>query len=127
MNEINTYSDLLKEKEKLETALALQKEIIHNDFEALKEEYRPIIDFASRVGKITSADKSNPLIAAGVNLASEFLIGNMLFSRSNKVARVTMPFIAKKAVTYLLSKGLNIFSKFRKNGSSAISTDKSKT
>jgi len=119
MNEIITYNDLLKEKERLETALALQKEIIHQDFVELKEEYRSVIDLVSKVGKIASADKSNPLIAAGVNLASDIFLGNMLFARSNSAVKYTVPFIAKKAVTYLLGKGVDIFSKFRKNGSTA--------
>jgi hypothetical protein len=115
MNDITTFHDLLMEKEKLETALAAQKQLIHQDFLELKDEFRPAIDLLSKVSKITDRDRSNPLIAIAVTLASEIFLKNMLFSKSGKVVQFTIPFIAKKAVTYLLSNGIgNFFSLFRK-------------
>jgi hypothetical protein len=68
------------------------------------------------VSKITNRDRSNPLIGMGVNVASEIFLKNMLFSQSGKVVQFTVPFIAKKAVTYLLTHGMGtFFSLFRKN------------
>ena len=112
MNEIRTYSDLLQEKERLEASLAIHKKLIHQDFIDLKEEYRPALNLLSSVSKITNRSRTNPLLAIGVNLAGEILLKNMLLSKSHKVVQFTVPFIAKKAVNYILSKGLvNLFSK----------------
>ncbi|HTJ50934.1 MAG TPA: hypothetical protein VL443_15835 [Cyclobacteriaceae bacterium] len=114
MNEIRTYNDLLKEKERLETALAIQKKLIHQDFIELKEEYRPALNLLSTVSRITNKSKTNPLVAIGINLAGEIFLKNMLLAKSNKIVQFTVPYIAKKAVNYILTKGLvNLFSKMQ--------------
>lgn len=112
MNEIRTYNDLLQEKERLETSLAIQKKLVHQDFIDLKEEYRPALNLLSSVSRITNRSRTNPLLAVGVNVAGEIFLKNMLLSKSHKIIQFTVPFIAKKAVNYILTKGLvGLFSK----------------
>lgn len=112
MNEIRTYNDLLQEKERLETALAIQKKLIHQDFIELKEEYKPALNLLSGVSRITNRSRTNPLVAIGINLAGEIFLKNMLLAKSNRIVQFTVPYIAKKAVNYILTKGLvNLFLK----------------
>src|SRR4051812_27826343 len=111
MNEIRTYNDLLQEKKRLKASLAIHKELIHQDLIDLKEKFQPALNLFSRVKRITKRNKTHPLLALGVNVAGEIFL-RKLFSKSHKIVRLTVPFIAKKAVNSVLMKGVvNLLSK----------------
>ena len=58
MNKIRTYQDLLEEKQQLEAELLSMRELIRKDVAELKEEWRPVTNLLSGLGKITSKGDS---------------------------------------------------------------------
>jgi hypothetical protein len=124
MSDIRTYSDLQEEKVRLEAVLRIQKGIIHQDLIELREEFRPVLNVLSIVGKITNRNGSNPLIAMGVNLVGEVFLKNMVLSRSTNLIRLVAPFLAKKVSAYfqkndrstIFQKLAGIWKKARSNG-----------
>lgn len=104
MSDIRTYNDLLQEKKRLEAALVIQKGVIREDLIELREEFRPVLNVLSIVGKLTNRNRSNPLIALGINLVGEVFLKNMAVSSSSKIMRLVGPFVAKKVSTYFVNK-----------------------
>jgi hypothetical protein len=100
MSNIRTYNDLVEEKKRLESVLALQKDILHQDFIALKEEFRPALNVLSIVGKVTKLSSTNPLISMAVNMVGGLFLENMVLSGSSKITRLVVPFLAKKVSTF---------------------------
>lgn len=123
MSNIKNYQDLLEEKKHLEELLQIQKSNIHTHLAELKEEYKPAINLLSSLNRITSRDRSNPLINVGINLAGEFLQKNIPLVSSNRIVQFSVPFIAKKALTFALSKGISHFLKLRERWKARVSVN----
>lgn len=110
MSKIRTYQDLLEEKKHLEDELGNKRELIRKDVADLKEEWRPITDLLSSLGKITTKGKTNPLLAIGIDIIGEVLAKNILLTRSGWITRLVVPFLAKNFSTHILNKdGTSIF------------------
>ena len=110
MSKIRTYQDLLEEKKHLEDELGNKRELIRKDVADLKEEWRPITDLLSSLGKITTKGKTNPLLAIGIDIIGEVLVKNILLTRSGWITRLVVPFLAKNFSTHILNKdGTSIF------------------
>ena len=110
MSKIRTYQDLLEEKKHLEDELVNKRELIRKDVADLKEEWRPITDLLSSLGKITTKGKTNPLLAIGIDIIGEVLVKNILLTRSGWITRLVVPFLAKNFSTHILNKdGTSIF------------------
>jgi hypothetical protein len=103
MRTIETYNDLLAEKEELTALLSIQKEFIRRDVKNLREELKPVSEVVGVIGKITTKDKSNPALAFGVDLAGDLLIKNTLLRRGGWLTRMIVPFVFKNLSTHLLS------------------------
>lgn len=110
MSKIRTYQDLLEEKKHLEIELVNKRELIRKDIADLKEEWRPVKDLLSGLGKITTRGKTNPLLAIGIDIIGEVLVKNILLMRSGWITRLVVPFLAKNFSTHILNKdGTSIF------------------
>ena len=110
MSKIRTYQDLLEEKKHLEVELVNKRELIRKDIADLKEEWRPVKDLLSGLGKITTRGKTNPLLAIGIDIIGEVLVKNILLMRSGWITRLVVPFLAKNFSTHILNKdGTSIF------------------
>jgi hypothetical protein len=112
MSSIRTYNDLLEEKKRLEASLVVQNGIIRRDFIELREEIRPALDLLSIIGRMINRDRSNPVIAMGVNLVAGVLLRNAVLSGSSKITRLIVPFLANKVSTLFRNKnGGTVFQK----------------
>jgi len=110
MSKIRTYQDLLEEKKHLEVELVNKRELIRKDVADLKEEWRPVTDLLSGLGKMTTKGKTNPLLAIGIDIIGEVLVKNILLMRSGWITRLVVPFLAKNFSTHILNKdGMSIF------------------
>jgi len=119
MNRIQTYDDLLVEKDLLERQLVIQKEIIQQDIVALKEELRPAAQLVKFIGKITARDRSNSLLNLGVDVAGDVLLKNFVLAKSGWITKLILPYFVKNLGTNVLGKnggGLigTLLSKFAK-------------
>lgn len=92
---IQTYDDLVAEKQRLKTLLAAQKELIHQDVQEIKAELEPIRNAISVAGKLFSRDTSNPLVNLGLNRAIDFVMKRVLLSKTGWFAKLAVPFIMK--------------------------------
>ncbi|NOT76021.1 MAG: hypothetical protein HOP08_13935 [Cyclobacteriaceae bacterium] len=105
MSKIQTYEDLVAERESLEKTLAIQKEIIRADVVELKKELRPAKDLLTFLAKITTKDKSNSLVSLGVDLVGDVLIKNLVLAKAGWITRLIVPFLMKNYGTNFLTKG----------------------
>src|SRR6267143_1116129 len=116
MSDIRKYNDLQKEKKRLEALLCIQKGILRQDLIELREEFGPVLNVLSIVGRITNRNGSNPLIAMGVNLVGEVFLKNRVLSRSTNLIRLVVPFLAKKVSTYFQKTRLPFFKNWPEYG-----------
>ncbi len=112
MNKIETYADLLVEKDRLEALLSIQKDTIKMDMIQLKNDFQPTMDLLMFLSKITIKGKGNSLIATGVDMVSDFLLKNVLLAKSGWVVRLVVPYLAKNYSNHELAKnGGGLFAK----------------
>jgi hypothetical protein len=101
---INTYDDLVRERERLKDLLKVQRTQIQRDFNDLKDEFKPVIHVSSTLGKLLSReDGKDPVVAAGTNIGID-LLTTTLFSKSNFLLRLILPAILKNLSSHYLPK-----------------------
>jgi hypothetical protein len=103
-NKPTNYKELLEEKERLETALAICRDQIRKDVVTLNEEVRPIKDVLTGIGKFTVKGKTNPLIGIGLDLAADVLLQKVLLGRTSWIMKLAVPFLLQKYRVYALNK-----------------------
>jgi hypothetical protein len=97
---------LLAEKERLETLIVNQKNIIRHDIDELKAEFKkeikPALDTATFVRRFVIPQKRNQVfLRLGTNVAIDVLFSTF-FPRSNILIRTFAPKMIKKYISYLL-------------------------
>jgi hypothetical protein len=106
---IKTYADLCEERDRVKSLLIVQRQKIRDDWEELKEEFLPVKNAFGVVGKMTHADKSNPLINAGLKVASDLFLKNFVLAKAGWVTKLAVPFVVKNYSSHLFAeKGGNI-------------------
>lgn len=109
---IQTYDDLLEEKRRLETLLAVQKEEIDVNWQEVKSSLNPINNAASFLGKITRSDKSNPLLTVGVGYIGDLILRKVF--KAGWIVRLVVPFVVKNYSSHMFSgKGGGIANKIK--------------
>lgn len=119
---IRTYEDLEREEQLLEELLRSQKELIQIEVGLLKQQLKPAQMALQFVGKITTADKHNPLLTGGANTLIDTVLKNFVLARSGWITKMLVPFFVKNYSSHLIndnkdniiSKVVSIFS--NKNG-----------
>lgn len=109
MASIQTYVDFQAEKEKLETSLRFHRSLMRHDLAALREEFRPVTHALSFIGKLTTRNKSNPVVALSVDVAGDVLLKKIVLEKSGWLTRLIVPFVAKNYATHLLTRQSNKF------------------
>jgi len=119
---ISTYEELEREEQLLEELLRSQKELIQIEIGLLKQQLKPAQMALQFVGKITSADRHNPLLTQGANTVIDAVLKNVVLARSGWITKMLVPFFVKNYSSHLIhdnkdnfiSKVVSIFS--NKNG-----------
>jgi hypothetical protein len=122
--QIKTYDDLLNEKQRLEQLLKSQKEIIRQDIQEIKEEFKPVKHAFSFISKLGTKDKSNPLLTATTDTVINLLVKKLLLAKTGWVTRLIVPFILKNFSSHVVSENkgsimkkiFSIFGKRNQNG-----------
>ncbi len=99
MASTQTYMDFQAEKEKLETSLHFYRCLIRQDLAALREEFRPVTQALSFLGKLTTKNKSNPVIALGVDVAGDVLLKKIVLKKNDWLTKLIVPFVVKNYAT----------------------------
>jgi|GEM_PF-284059 len=121
---IRTYDDLLKEKARLTELLQAQKELVRADVEEIKLELQPVKNAISMIGRLTTRDKSNPLLTSATESIIDLVVRKMILSRSGWLTRIIVPFLMKNVSSHLVNKSqdaifsglFSLFSKKKKHG-----------
>jgi hypothetical protein len=101
---INSYEDLVREKARLEELLKIQRTQIQRDFRDLKDEFKPVINVSSTIGKMISReDGKDPVVTAGTNITID-IIAMKLLRNSNFFLKVIVPAILKNISSHFLPK-----------------------
>src|SRR5262245_48400587 len=100
---IRTYEDLEKEEEMLEELLRSQKELIQIEIGLLKQQLKPAQMALQLVGKLTTADKHNPLLTGGANTVIDLVLKNFVLAKSGWVTKMLVPFFVKNYSSHLIA------------------------
>lgn len=101
---IRSYNELLAEKQRMELLLAAQKELVRYDLQELKAELKPAINAFALLGKVTTADSSNPLINGISNTAIDLLVKKGLLGRAGWMTRMLVPIILKNYSSHFITR-----------------------
>src|SRR6476469_4528702 len=92
---IQTYEDLIEEKQRLETLLATKKLEISEDWVGVKQNLTPVTNIFSFLGKFTKRNKSNPLLSMGLDVAGDVFLKRMILRRADWITRLLLPMFIK--------------------------------
>jgi hypothetical protein len=101
---IKCYEDLLQERIRLESDLAIQGAQVRQDVALLREELKPVRTAIAFAGKFVSNDKNNPLLSIGVDMLGDLFFKNLLFARSGFLTKHIAPFLLKNLSAKFLSR-----------------------
>jgi hypothetical protein len=123
---INTYEELLAEKERLNALAKVQTAQIQDDLRGIKEEFRPLTNIASTIGSFFSRKAGGALGHIGVNLLVDGLIRRVFLAKSGWITRLVIPFFLKNVASHIVDKPEKLIRKikrlFSKNGKLAHDT-----
>ena len=109
---IKTYKDLCEERARVRNLLEVQRLQIKEDWQDLKNEFLPVKKAFGVVGKMTHADKSNPLINVGLSVASDLFLKNFVLGKAGLLTRLAVPFVVKNFSSHMIAeKGGNFIGK----------------
>ena len=97
---IHTYEDLVEERQRLETLLEAQKELIGYDFDEVKQK---MLNAAVGVGKIFTRDTGNLLLTSGSNKLIDLVVKKLLLSRAGRLTRLVVPFLLKNYSSHYIA------------------------
>lgn len=100
---ISTYKDLLEEKERLQTLLIHQKEVLRADVRGIKEEFEPVRAAVGMLKKFTKKDASNPLLNIATGRLINVVLKNLVLARAGWFARLAVPFLAKNISSHVIA------------------------
>jgi hypothetical protein len=109
---IKTYDDLCEERERVKSLLIVQKQRIRDDWDELKEEFLPVRNAFGVIGKMAKGDKSNPLMNAGLKVASDLILRNFVLAKAGWATKLAVPFVVRNFSSHMLAdKGKTFFSR----------------
>ncbi len=108
---IQSYSDLLEEKKRLKLLLEERKILVQAEFEVIKVKLKPVSTIIDTVEKMTTKDKSNPLINMGIDVGVNLLLKKLLLRNAGFIVKLIVPMLAKNYLSHEVEEKNNIFSK----------------
>lgn len=106
---IQTYEDLLAEKQRLKDLLKAQRELIRQDVREIKEELEPVRNAIGIAGKLFSRDGSNPLVSMGISRVIDLVMKKVLLSKAGWVTRLVVPFLMKNYSSHFVEENKGKF------------------
>lgn len=111
---------MLEEEERLKELLRVQELQLQVDIRGIKEELRPITNFAHTAKKFLTRKGGQALTTAGIKLLVDGLVKNFILKKSGWFMRFTVPFFLKNYASHLASEPGKLMDKikhlFGKNG-----------
>lgn len=102
-NKISTYKDLLEEKDRLQTSLNRQKDVLRADIRGIKEEFEPVRAALGVLKKFTRKDSSNPMLNIATGRIISLVLNKLVLGRAGWFAKLAVPFLAKNISTHVIA------------------------
>jgi hypothetical protein len=112
---IETYNDLIEEKARLELVLASKKSDIKQDWQGIKQNFKPVTNVLGFVGKMSKRKHLSPVMDMGVDIIGDVLFRKFLLRKADWVTRLILPVFIKNFSSNTLGHvaGGGIFSKLK--------------
>ena len=104
---IQTYQDLLDEKERLESLLKVHKATLKQDIEEIKNDLAPLRSAISFASKFLTKKDSNFFVEAGISTLVNVGIKKLLLARAGWVARLLVPYLMKNFSPHVVVENKN--------------------
>lgn len=79
----------------MEQLLTIQKEQISGNWIEMKKEFLPVNNIISFFSKLTTRDKTNPLVNMGIDVAGDLLLRKIILAKMGWATRLVVPFLLK--------------------------------
>jgi hypothetical protein len=100
---INTYKDILVEKQRLTLLLDAQKDLLRQDMDEIRKEFEPLRSAISVVSKITTRDPGNWFINSVLNKVIDFVTKRIILSRAGWLTKLIVPFFLKNYSSHYMA------------------------
>ena len=100
---IQSYKDLVEEKQRLEVLLVAQKEVLRNDVQELKTQLEPLKHAVEFIRKITTKDKTALLLTIGSDIVINSVVKRFILSRAGWFVRNVVPYFLKNYSSHFLA------------------------
>lgn len=101
--QINTYKELLEEKERLKLLLGAQKELVRHDINEIKLELAPIKKAISVVGKLASREDRYSVLTVAADTVIDLFVKRVLLSKAGFLTRIAVPFLMKNFSSHVIA------------------------
>lgn len=117
---ITSYQEMLEEEERLTQLLRFQQQQIQADVRGIKEELRPITNFAGTAKKFFVRKSGQAITTVGIKILVDGLVKNLILAKSGWITRTIIPFVLKNYASHWAQEPEKLVSKikhmFGKNG-----------
>src|SRR5258706_1536169 len=100
---IQTYQGLLEEKERLQSLLRTQKEVLRQDLEEIKKELAPLRSTVSFVSKLVTKIDTGFLVDAGISALVNVSLKKVILARAGWLTRVIVAQFVKNYSTHIVA------------------------
>lgn len=104
MSKISNYEELVAERVRIQQMLALQKAEINAEISELKDRLKPVTGLLSFFKRDKNPSIKSTAIQTGANIGIDVLLRNTLLGRAGWLARLIVPFMAKKISSRIIEK-----------------------
>ena len=99
---IRTYKELVAYQTELEQLLAVQKQVIRQDVENLKNELRPVTNAIGIASKFFIRNKVRSVFVKTVSSLIELVLKKKILSRASWPGRLLVPFFTRNILSHLM-------------------------
>jgi len=104
MNKINTYGELIQERERLQFQLEVHRQAVRMHVSDIQQKLNPLKNALQFFSNFTAPPATNPLVDAGVGLTLELLIRRIFFAKTGWIARLVGPILVKNFSANMINK-----------------------
>ena len=99
---IRTYKELIAYQTELEQLMAVQKQVIRQDVENLKNELRPVTNAIGIASKFFIRNKVSSVFVKTVSSLIELVLKKKILSRASWPGRLLVPFFTRNILSHLM-------------------------
>ena len=100
---IETYKDLLEEKQRMEMLLKAQKELVQMDLKLIRGEFRPALRAVKTVGKMFTREKDKSIVGLGSERLIDFVFQRFILNKAGWLARFIVPILVKNVSSHVVA------------------------